>query len=131
VAPIKRIRVVSPAPGVRLAPPGFEQLWLYTDGSCPGNQNVQTQRNPAGWGVCVVRPGGSEPLAELYGPVVIDQSDPGYLGAEVGSNNTGELSAICEALRWLKGERQGRRLRACCRTRPTHPMQLAGAMRMA
>ena len=35
--------------------------------------------------------------AERYGPVVIDPADPTYLGAEVCSNNTGELSALCEA----------------------------------
>jgi ribonuclease HI len=41
---------------------------------------------------------------ELYGPVVIDGSSPLSLGAEVGSNNTGELSAIGEALLWLRDE---------------------------
>lgn len=41
---------------------------------------------------------------ELYGPVVIDNASPLSLGAEVGSNNTGELSAIGEALLWLRDE---------------------------
>ena len=43
-----------------------------------------------------------ELLADLYGPVVVDPQRFGYLYAEVGSNNTAELSAICEALLWLR-----------------------------
>jgi ribonuclease HI len=128
VAPIKRPRVVSATPGAGSFPPGVEQLWLYTDGSCPGNQNVQTQHNPAGWGVCIVRPGGSEPLAELYGPVVTDQSEPGYLGAEVGSNNTGELSAICEALRWLRDERRHGPVGAAIRYDSTYAANIASGL---
>ena len=40
-------------------------------------------------------------LEELYGPVVIDQGSKYCLGATVGSNNTGELSGIIEAMLWL------------------------------
>jgi len=79
-----------------------EELLLYTDGSCPSNQNVATSNLPAGWGVVVVR--GGAIAAERYGPVVIDPADPTYLGAEVCSNNTGELSALCEALLFLRDE---------------------------
>jgi len=93
----------------------LEQLLLYTDGSCRGNRNVATTTNPAGWGVLVVRLGELEPLAELYGPVVTDAADPFYIGAEVCSNNTGELSAVCEALRWIKNERSGARVEATIR----------------
>ena len=63
--------------------------------------------NPAGWGAVVVDgclgvpPVGGVATAELYGPVTLDASSPHFLGTEVGSNNTGELSAVCEALRWL------------------------------
>jgi ribonuclease HI len=46
-------------------------------------------------------PLGGAAIAELFGPVELDPSSPHYLFAKVGSNNTGELSAICEALRWL------------------------------
>ena len=38
----------------------------------------------------------------LYGPVILDRKHFGYLGAEKGSNNSGEVSAICEALLWLR-----------------------------
>ena len=40
--------------------------------------------------------------ADLYGPVVIDGSDPLSRGADGHSNNTGELQAISEALLWLR-----------------------------
>ncbi len=36
---------------------------------------------------------------ESYGPVVTTPGERGYIGAEVGTNNTGELSAMVEALR--------------------------------
>lgn len=85
---------------------------IFTDGACAGNQNVATTNNPAGWGACVVegavsgpppkhRPAGGVAVAELFGPVDLDPSSAHFLGAEVASNNTGELSAVCEALRWL------------------------------
>jgi ribonuclease HI len=41
---------------------------------------------------------------EMNGEVVTNQRDEGYLGAEVGSNNTAELSAIAHALRWILSE---------------------------
>ncbi|CAK0836482.1 unnamed protein product [Prorocentrum cordatum] len=88
------------------------ELALYTDGACKGNRNVATQSCAAGWGVAVVEPGqkgdGGEGQAddrcivELYAPVVLDDASERFLGAEVGSNNTGELSAVCEALLWLR-----------------------------
>lgn len=80
---------------------------VFTDGACAGNQNVATTNNPAGWGACVVegaigeRPMGGVAIAELFGPVDLVATSPHFLGAEVASNNTGELSAVCEALRWL------------------------------
>jgi ribonuclease HI len=86
-------------------------LVLYTDGGCRGNRNVQDMTgdaNPAGWGVVVLEVGdgaGVDRLTmreELWGPVVVNRSDRYSLGAEVRSNNTGELSAMAEALLWLK-----------------------------
>mmetsp|Transcript_16203 Transcript_16203/g.35140 ORF Transcript_16203/g.35140 Transcript_16203/m.35140 type:complete len:286 (-) Transcript_16203:251-1108(-) len=83
------------------------EIAIFTDGACAGNQNVAVAKCPAGWGAVVVDgclgrpPLGGVALAELYGPVELDAASPFYLGAEVGSNNTGELSAVCEALRWL------------------------------
>ena len=43
-------------------------------------------------------------FCSLHGPVVLDASSPLSLGAELGSNNTAELSAFGEALLWLKDE---------------------------
>jgi len=80
---------------------------VYTDGACPGNTNVHSNSWPAGWGAVVVE-GGDEDLdldatviAELWGPVVVDETSERWLGATVTSNNTGELSAVAEALIWL------------------------------
>jgi hypothetical protein len=41
-------------------------------------------------------------IVELFGPVVTDESDPLFMGADGHSNNTGELQAVAEALLWLK-----------------------------
>ena len=82
------------------------ELVLYFDGSCLDNQNV-TADTPAGWGfVVVVGDGGlgrgdGSVIAEGSGRVVTDREASDWLGAEVGSNNTAELSAVAHALRWL------------------------------
>jgi len=86
------------------------KLSIFTDGSCKGNTNVAKQACDAGWGVLVTTIEGSGNKSnvdgtvtdELYGPVVTDSASDYFLGAEVGSNNTGELSAVCEALLWLR-----------------------------
>ena len=86
--------------------PLAERISLYFDGSCQENRNV-TADTPAGWGGVVVRgdsglgKGDGEVIEELSGPVIVSPDDEGFLGAEVGSNNTGELSAMAHALRWL------------------------------
>ena len=97
------------------------ELALFTDGACKNNQFAAHQRLPAGWGVAVVRgvqPGaqaiGGQVVAAFFGPVVIDPSHPAFLGAESGTNNTGELSAICEALYWLIHEEQTRAPAVIC-----------------
>jgi ribonuclease HI len=90
-----------------------DAVLIYTDGSCLGNNNVKVKKCPAGWGAVVLTncegtesypadtDGSAEVLARLYGPVLLDPMHPQYMGAEVGSNNTGELTAIGEALRWV------------------------------
>ena len=84
-------------------------LYIYVDGSCEENRNV-TSQTPAGWGFCVISGdsgigrGGGDVVLEKSGPVVTDGSADGFLGAEVGSNNTAELSAIAHAMRWLLAE---------------------------
>ncbi|MBT4060027.1 MAG: hypothetical protein HOE69_06960 [Euryarchaeota archaeon] len=93
-------------------PPASEkeaELTIYVDGSCQDNQNV-TAKTPAAWGVVVVvgdnqrGMGTGAVQTEVSGLVVTDSEADGFLGAEVGSNNTAELSAIAHALRWLLEE---------------------------
>ena len=99
--PAQPARRVAAAP--RVAPSRVDAAYyLYTDGGCVGNANVAAKRHqPAGWGVHVLDRGGAV-AAELYGPVELAASASYFLGAETGSNNTGELSAIAEALMWLR-----------------------------
>jgi len=82
-------------------------LHFYVDGSCLGNQNVDAN-TPAGWGFVIVSgdnglgKGNGEIIHEEYG--IVATSGKEWLGAEVGSNNTAELTAIAQALRWLLKE---------------------------
>lgn len=84
-------------------------LAIYVDGSCQHNQHV-TAETPAGWGVVIVTgdhgtgSAEGEVLAELSGQVITQPDAANWLGAEVGSNNTGELTGLAEALRWLLAE---------------------------
>ena len=88
-----------PVPAHKYAQPSH---YIYTDGSCLSNNNVKINKCPAGWGVIVVCAASMTIECELFAPVPLSKtSSPYYLGAEVGSNNTAELSAIGEALRWL------------------------------
>ena len=81
-------------------------LHLYVDGSCLGNQNVD-HLTPAGWGIVVVEgdnglgTGKGEIIFEDSGLVETDRDAENYFGAEVGSNNTAELTAFIYALRWV------------------------------
>ena len=82
---------------------------IYVDGSCLGNQNVD-EETPAGWGVVVITGsndpgrGNGEIFHELNGRVITDPEESKFIGAEVGSNNTAELTAFAEALRWVLSE---------------------------
>ena len=87
-------------------------LHIYVDGSCIGNQNVDSE-TPAGWGVVIITGsndlgrGNGEVLHEFHGRVITDPEDKSFIGAEVGSNNTAELTAFAEALRWALTEGGG------------------------
>ncbi len=87
----------------------IRSVHIYVDGSCSENRNVSSETR-AGWGLCVIvndgGPGNGKGhlLTELSGEVVTNEEAGGYLGAEVGSNNTAELSAIAHALRWILSE---------------------------
>ena len=82
---------------------------IYVDGSCIGNQNVDSD-TPAGWGVVIITGsndlgrGNGEIMHEFSGKVVTNPDDSMFIGAEVGSNNTAELTAMAEALRWALSE---------------------------
>jgi len=71
-----------------------------------GNQNVDAS-TPASWGLVVgvgdsgLGKGSGELHDEAAGPVVTERHAEGFIGAEVGSNNTAELSGFAAALRWL------------------------------
>jgi len=82
-------------------------VWsLYVDGSCLGNQNVDAQ-TPAAWALVAVKGdsglgrGTGEIVEETSGRVITDPEVDGFIGAEVGSNNTAELCGFAAALRWL------------------------------
>ena len=65
---------------------------IYTDGSGSGGRCSSV--TPAGWGICIEQ---DDWTAEACGPVETDEYSAFYLGATVGSNNTGELTAWMEA----------------------------------
>lgn len=85
---------------------------IYVDGSCLGNQNVDAD-TPAAWAVVVVSGdnglgrGNGSLVEEFAGHVITQAGAANFIGAEVGSNNTAELTAIGEALRWLLTEGGG------------------------
>lgn len=78
-----------------------DAIVIYTDGSCKGNRNVAHTNNPAGWGFVATENG--KAVNESYGPVIIDKRNQEFLGAEVMSNNTAELSAIGHAFKYVLG----------------------------
>ena len=91
---------------------GGQSLAIYIDGSCLENQNV-TDKTPAAWGMVIVTgdnglgKGSGEIVEEMWGMVTCDSDNQEYIGAEVGSNNTAELTAFAMALRWLLIEGSG------------------------
>jgi ribonuclease HI len=85
-----------------------EYYRLYVDGSAIGNVNVDAD-TPAGWGVVCVKSkignnshSSGKVQTELSGRVITDPESSQFIGAEVGSNNTGELSAIYHALKHIE-----------------------------
>jgi len=79
---------------------------IYTDGSAP--VNVAGRDNPAGWAFVVVsgvtgeNHDGGTLVTEMNGRVITDRKHPLWIGADVGSNNTAELSAIYHALEYIR-----------------------------
>merc|ERR1712008_61988 len=100
--PVVDEEIVTPVDAAIAKVPIFQgtpnEMRIYTDGSCPSNVGSASKQGAAGWGIVVIRAG--EEL-DFYGPVVFDKDDTLFVGSTCGTNNTGELSAIGMALRWL------------------------------
>ena len=80
------------------APTAFtKQYTIYTDGSGPGGGKPSSASTPAGWGFLAL---GTHLEYEAAGAVVTDKNAVEWKGASVGSNNTGELTAILEGAVW-------------------------------
>lgn len=77
------------------------ELIIYTDGACKGNSNVVANKCPAGFGTLILSRS-LETIAEIFAPVELDSESPYYMGAEVRSNNTAELTAIGEAFIYVR-----------------------------
>ena len=89
-----------------------ENYRIYVDGSAIGNVNV-TADTPAGWGIVSVEMevGNNSHSSgtvrnELYGRVDTDPESTFYIGAEVGSNNTAEVTALFKALEYIEDAQQ-------------------------
>ena len=81
--------------------PSPQGWWIATDGSGIEVDGVRK----AGWGVVIFRlPVSDNPSHCLYGPVMSNMWDHRWIGARERTNNTGELSAIIEAMLWLLQE---------------------------
>ena len=72
------------------------RVTVFADGS--GIFGSCSRCTPAGWGWCYRN---AEEWVDAYGPVSTDPNHLQSYGAQVGSNNTGELTAILET--FLKG----------------------------
>eukprot|EP00973_Karenia_brevis_P075145 10439282-Karenia_brevis.AAC.1 len=80
--------------------------WVSTDGSGRKETVDGNTIRVAGWGVVIFRiPIESDiPDYVLHGPVIVQDWDHRWIGAREFTNNTGELSAIGEAMMWLRDE---------------------------
>ena len=74
---------------------------LYVDGSAIGNINVDAN-TPTGWSMVCVNKNNESMVNEIYGRVATDPNLENYIGAEVGSNNTAEITALYEALLFIE-----------------------------
>ena len=78
-------------------------IHIYADGSC---MNIDEEAR-AGWGIVIVQ--GDDGLGrgrgtiteESHGVVQINPESDAWDGALLASNNTAELTALLEALRWV------------------------------
>ena len=74
---------------------------LYTDGSHSKPDDKCGLPDLAGWGFLALERTTAVTIHEQYDRVICDIADPAYHGAASSSNNTGELTAIGEAITWV------------------------------
>ena len=86
----------------------MRKIGIYVDGSAIGNQNVDAN-TPAGWGMTCVKMdvgdnshSSGEVQNELSGIVITDPDSSQFIGAEVGSDNTAEVTALYKALEHIE-----------------------------
>ena len=108
---LKRLLSISTPHDSRHRPPQLPPTTriIYSDGS---GDNLRKKRRPyqpparAGWGFAVLRHGdgvaddNAQCTYKAWGPVATDPNDDYSIGAERGTNNTAELSALAHALSW-------------------------------
>ena len=75
---------------------------IYTDGGCVHNARVNVGIQLAGAGCAVLTRDTNAVAVGLYGPVETDPTHRHYLGAIRGTNNTGELTGVADALLYLR-----------------------------
>ena len=99
-----------------------DALTVYTDGGADGN-GVGGVDGASGWGVSIKDLGRlrtlndkatAEVTAEMWGPVVTDETDAFYSRCSRGTNNTSEMAGIIQALLWLKHVDKTARTAAIC-----------------
>ena len=80
----------------------MKRIHIYADGSC---MNIDGAAR-AGWGIVIVQGddglgrGRGTIIEETHGVVQTDPESEAWDGALLASNNTAELTALLEALRW-------------------------------
>ena len=76
---------------------------IYSDGGCDGN-GAKGIWGKARYGAVIYACGTDgtvTEVADLYGPVVTDVQSEWFMGAVKGTNQTGELCGVIQALLWL------------------------------
>ena len=115
-SPLDYVTTVTPKVKVRkgagiageaspIHPPTTSKCTLYTDGGCVKNSEVNNALQLAGAGCAVLngcRETATRARVGIYCPVFTDPGNPYFLGATRGTNNTGELQGVAEALLWLR-----------------------------
>ena len=88
-----------PTPSSGSQPSVMCNLTIYTDGSSNGQAQHRGPRRAAGWGFTVTAD--HTQWEDYFGPVIFSKTNSNYLGATVASNNSAELSAIGQAMKFL------------------------------